>query len=54
VVEIRDGVTGKTRETVHLNTAIRHFAVSECGHFAVVGKHSDELAVRDAGDATAT
>jgi len=47
VVEIRDGVTGKTRETVHLNTAIRHFAVSECGHFAVVGKHSDELAVFD-------
>jgi hypothetical protein len=45
VVDIRDGVTGKIRETLHLNTAIRDFAVSACGRFAVVSKEADELAV---------
>src|SRR5687768_3334071 len=38
LVEIRDGITGKINETLQLNTAISHFAVSACGRFAAVGK----------------
>jgi hypothetical protein len=44
-IEIRDGVSGRIRETLDLNTTIRHFAVSACGRFAAVSKHSDEFAV---------
>jgi hypothetical protein len=47
VVEIRDGITGKIDETLRLNTAIRHFAVSACGRFAAVSKQPNGLAVFD-------
>jgi hypothetical protein len=45
LLDIRDGVTGEIHETLHLRTAIRHFAVSTCGRFGLVSKPSDEIAV---------
>jgi uncharacterized protein YwqG len=45
IVEMRDGITGQTRETLDLNTAILHFDISPCGRFAIAGTLSDELAV---------
>ncbi len=45
LVDIRDGLTGAIRQTLQLDTAIRHFAISKCGRFALVSKPSDEVAV---------
>ncbi len=46
-IDIRDGISGKLRETVDLNTRISHFALSNCGRFALVSKLCDEIAVFD-------